>query len=185
MAFGSYIPTFLIPGAAFSELVVVVEQLDVSFGGLNLLHTPPELRLVPGPPDGTSPFQRPLEENVASHRIIPWELLNQEGTRNRTLVEWCLVCYGWGFFYPMTLLPRGISLKDEREIPRKLFSAARTTTDDSGWNVVMLDDSTPRNFWARGFCGFKCLGAERIPDNGMMRITLKFHWMPVIKPEAA
>lgn len=62
----------LIPGAAFSELVVVVEQLDVSFGGLNLLHTPPELRCVLGPLDGTSPFQRPLEENVASHRIIPW-----------------------------------------------------------------------------------------------------------------
>lgn len=84
------------------------------------------------------------------------------------LVEWCLVCYGWRFFYFMIFLLRGISWKDEKEIFKKLFFVVRIIIDDSGWNVVMFDDLILCNFWVRGFCGFKCLGVERILDNGMM-----------------
>ncbi|KAK4199805.1 hypothetical protein QBC40DRAFT_349122 [Triangularia verruculosa] len=142
------------------------------------------------PPLHSQSFQRP--DYTIHHRIIS-SISNQNSTRNKTLIEWCLTTYGWVFFYPGKALKGGAGFKDRDKIAQKLFAASstRTTSDDTNWNVVAVDPKL-HSLWERGLCAFRCLGAERIAhdaelqDSGknMIRITLEFHWMPVVDREA-
>ncbi|KAK0721352.1 hypothetical protein B0T21DRAFT_351312 [Apiosordaria backusii] len=163
---------------------------DPVFGGLKRTPHLQRLNLGSESLQQAASFQ---PSDMISHRIIPL-VLNQDNTHNNSLIAWCLTTYGWVFLYPGKHLKGGFHYLEQADTAKELFAATtvleeqKPLTDDTAWNMVAVDPKL-HSWWEQGFCAFRCLGAESIDDRkqgsgGLMRISLEFHWMPVVEREA-